>query len=140
MMVRDAWIFSGGGFRSVSTAIRSASLSVWPLASVVLARADDLGNQFAAFRIEQQDDAAVGFDVLEDQVHDHFHDLIDAKAAAQRGAELVENLEIGHRRRRRARGRPAPSNRRWMETVCMMELSMPGLDRRRGRHFRRWSG
>lgn len=59
-------------------------------------RAHDLGNQFALFP-DQENDPPIGFDVLEDQVHDHFHHLVDAEAAAEGGAELVEDFEVGHR-------------------------------------------
>ena len=94
MMVREAWIFSGA---AASIAGRSGLRGV-SSSAFVFARADDLGDQLVGLFVEQQDDAAVGLDVLEDQVHDHFQHLIDVEAAAQRGAELVENLEIGHRR------------------------------------------
>ena len=58
----------------------------------VFAGADDFGCEVAFFFVVEKDDAVIGFDVLEDEVHDDFKNLIDAEAAAQGCAELVEDF------------------------------------------------
>ena len=57
-----------------------------PPGAVFLAGADDAGDQLVGPLVDQQDDAAVGLDVFEDQVHDDFEHLSDVEAAAQRCA------------------------------------------------------
>ncbi len=66
----------------------------------VFAGTNNLGNQFPLFP-QQKDNPAIGFDVFKHEVHDHFHDLINSKAASQRRSKLIQNLEIGHRHRGR---------------------------------------